>query len=657
MKKVFAALFLASAFFVGGCAAASSDDTKISDSASSKPESSQAAPQAESAVTEATKTIYEGDETLLKLGLSVTEGGIPTGRDAVYKRFAEYKEMGITCVRIDTLWDTSVKGQWLLSSVTQTMLAAAREYGLTMKLILPTIMAPPAWLSADENSRLEDYNGRLSVNTVSYWYDGIYGYTDMAVRAQLKALVDGGWSDVIGAVVVDMGPAGEGLYPPAWTQAANGLDSSNNGEEVMWCYADNAQNDFRAKMEAKYGGIASANAAWGTDFASFAALAVPRPGEASGQLWRNTLEWYRDTKRDFMAKQVDIFKSAMSDCGLGDRYLILYLPGADYLDSQWEACVSDGGAIAQIKLGGDNNYVVRLAAEKDCLLQYTGINDDYSLRLLRRYMYENGYGSIPVFGENAGDPVSAGDPERLAEIIAAQKLWGIDYTHSRMIYESDGVTHSALYDTFRSIIPGLDEYLRSVDISVTPELFASQTAAPDGDVLRLDISFDKPKSEKLAYIFFVIDKLNFTVDDGDTLEYDVRLSDDMQGLGAIDGSFSGGATMRDSFGMRDSLGISVHPNSDLSDYAYPDWYHRVIELGNASSDGASLHEIMLAAHPEDKDGAFTTADVTVWYDNIVIKRDGEVVLEIFRDDGDVTPPKSASIRQYATGAVTVESLG
>ena len=247
MKKFLLPVSLLSAFLLGGCSGAVSGNMETQNSADAPDTTAQTEADEAGAVT----TIYEGDETLLKLGLSITEGGIPNNRDAVYRRFSEYRDMGVTCVRIDTHWNTGVKGKWVLSPETETMLEAAREYGLMMKLILPTIMAPPAWLTADRSARLEDYNGRLSVNTVSYWYDGIFDYTDTALRAQLAALTEGGWSDVIGAVVVDMGPAGEGLYPPAWTQAANGLDSQDNGEDVMWCYADNAQADFRARPTAR----------------------------------------------------------------------------------------------------------------------------------------------------------------------------------------------------------------------------------------------------------------------------------------------------------------------------------------------------------------------------------------------------------------------
>ena len=44
--------------------------------------------------------------------------------------------------------------------------------------------------------------------------------------------------------------------------------------------------------------------------------------------------------------------------------------------------------------------------------------------------------------------------------------------------------------------------------------------------------------------------------------------------------------------------------------------------------------------------------MTVYYDNIVITRDGEIVEYIFEDDGDVTLAKASSVR-YATGEVSV----
>ncbi|MBR5519811.1 MAG: beta-galactosidase, partial [Clostridia bacterium] len=449
--------------------------------------------------------------------------------------------------------------------------------------------------------------------------------------------------------------AGEPLYPPAWTQVANGLDQGG-GEEVMWCYAPNAQADFRAKMAEKYGDIAVANNAWGTDYADFSALEVPKPNTVSGALWEDTLTWYYAVKREFMAEQVATFTAAMSDCGLGDRARILYLPGADFTDAQWASCVEQGSAIAQLRIGCDNRYAVELAAQTDCILQYTGINDVHSLRILREWMYENGYGAVPVLGENAGDAASASNVAGLAATVAEMHLCGFDYTHSRWLFEADGVTANDRFGVFTEAVASLRTHLQALDHTVSPDFAEdSAVAAPSGKVLRLDITFDKPESEALAFCFVTFAQPMLVIENGDTLEYDVRLSTDMAGLGAIDGSFVGGKTVRDSFGITDTLGVRAHPNADLSDYAYPNWFHRVIELGNSASAGARLLELQLAAHPEAADGAFSQCDVTVWYDNIVIKRNGEVIAELFID-GENWLDRSASTTHYAAATATCEDL-
>ena len=112
--------------------------------------------------------------------------------------------------------------------------------------------------------------------------------------------------------------------------------------------------------------------------------------------------------------------------------------------------------------------------------------------------------------------------------------------------------------------------------------------------------------------------------------------------------FADGKTLRDNYGLTDTTGLRVHPNADLSDRAAGRWYHRVIRLGNAQTDGQRLTLLQLAAHPEDADGAFTVCDVTVYYDNIVICRDGETVLTVFENGGDVVPA-SASATKFASG--------
>lgn len=586
-------------------------------------------------------------ELTRRLALCITEGGVSNDRESIFRRFAEYRELGVTAVRIDTYWSSPSSGIWEMSDITCSHFEAAKEYGLLLKLILPTIMSPPAWISSEDGAKLVDYNGRVAVNTVSYWYEGLTDYTNTAIRAMLDVIVESGYADVIGGVVVDMGPAGEPLYPPDWTQAEQA------GEEVMWCYGDNAQADFRAEMQIKYVTIEAANKAWGSNYSDFADIDIPKPGEAKGELWRDVLTWYRDTKREFMAAQVDIFKAALADYGLANRPLILYLPGADFTEEEWEHCVEKGSASSGIRLACDNNYTVDLAAASGCVLQYTGITGVSELKLLRNYMYESGNGDIPVFGENGGG--DGADLKLLRDIIVQNKLYGIDYTHCHYLYEADGETKNERYALFGEVIDELADFIEEVDLSEpTANVETAEAASPDGDILCFDIDFDLPEGENLSYIFLPIATPNIELCDGDTLEYDLLLSEDMQGIGSIDGIIDG-KTMRDSFGMTDSNGVRVHPNADHSDFAYSDWYHRVIRIGNGTSDGGTLTELMLAAHPERADGDYGQIHVRVYYDNIVIKREGSVICEIFRNAGDCEPGK-ASMTLHAKGSASVIGL-
>ena len=400
-----------------------------------------------------------------KLAVCITEGGLPLDAASVEKRFSEYSELGISCVRIDTNWEPDGKGGWTVSQSTENVFRAARKYGIVIKAIIPCLQG-----DGSDASRLMDKNGRLSINTVSCWFDGVIDCSRTALSGMLTALEKSGYKDVVGAVIPHLGPAGEPLYPPAWTQVTNGLDSTDNGEEVMWCYADNAQADFRAKMKKKYKSILFANLAWGTSYRGFDEINVPAEGEASGRMWSDVLLWYRDSKRELVSGMVKMCRSVLNDFDMEDIPLVLYLPGADFTESAWDECVKEGTAKPGIKLMCDNAYTVKLAKKYKCLLQYTGITGKYELTLLRSYMYHNGYADIPVFGENAGDPISDGDPMKLADIISEYKLYWLDYTHSRLIYEQDGTTHGAIFGEFSQAVKRVSEYLESVDISAQPDV-------------------------------------------------------------------------------------------------------------------------------------------------------------------------------------------
>ena len=614
-----------------------------------RPETDTVPAQTESGAGTEPATETETEEQPVKnddspLALCITEGGVPLDAASVSSRFRAYKELGLTAVRLDLFFTSGSNGKVRLDTSSRNQFRAAGQNGLKLKIILN----PGGTGQSDPDSKLRDATGRTALNAVSPWYAGAEAYTESFLRDQLSAVLDEGFGSLIGGIVAGLGPAGEPLYPPAWTQGG--------GDEVLWCYADNAQADFRRQMEARYKTVQAANEAWSTSYDSFANVTIPKEGTFRGQYLRDVLEWYRDSKRAFMDMQVRVFRRVMDEFGLSDVPLILYLPGADFTEGQWENCIRTGTLTNGIRFMCDNPYTVQLARTYGCLLQYTGITGTEHLRRILTFMHDNGYADIPVFGENAGGSRPDAEPGLLRDIILEYKLAGIDYTHCHWLFESDGRTRSALFPAFAAIVPDLKTYLDSGTAGTfDPASQTGDAGDPDGDVLAFRLHFSKPEAEPLAFAFATLKRLDFTVRDGDTLEYDVFLSDPMAGLGALDGQFSDGKTLRDNYGLTDTTGLRVHPNADLSRFAYGRWYHRVIRLGNAQNDGQRLTLLQLAAHPEATDGPFTECDVTVCYDNIVICRDGEPVLTVFEDDGDVVP-SSVSAARYASGGFTAVPL-
>jgi hypothetical protein len=84
----------------------------------------------------------------------------------------------------------------------------------------------------------------------------------------------------------------------------------------------------------------------------------------------------------------------------------------------------------------DSRFLIDLAEEKGCMLQYTGMPGENEVKRLRSYMDAQEY-KVEMWGENAGDAYSAGDPYQLARIIVENRFFGLDYTHGRFLFKDD----------------------------------------------------------------------------------------------------------------------------------------------------------------------------------------------------------------------------
>ena len=185
-------------------------------------------------------------------------------------------------------------------------------------------------------------------------------------------------------------------------------------------------------------------------------------------------------------------------------------------------------------------------------------------------------------------------------------------------------------------------------------------ANPSGAYLKCVAVVNKPDTtdKMIAHCSYVIKKTDYVIQEGDMLEYDVYIDfDEYGGFGTLDGDISNlGTSMRDAPGMSDQNGMGVHIGTDLREYAYDQWYHRVINIGTTQEEaerftvGRTLKNVQFGVHPSSPEPFDFTA--TVLYDNIVITNSGEVKYVIFRDEGDFNPEEVKKIgSEFVTAMV------
>lgn len=360
--------------------------------------------------------------------------------DKIHKRYEIYKQAGCQMVRIHALWKSfePSEGQWNGSAI-DNLSGELKRAGFKVKLIPGVMMAPPTWLyDKYPDAKMFDQYGHYSRNCISHWYPELGSLLYTRLRNILNTLRDKDIIHLVEYIVVDLGPAGEGIYPANWTMV-NVPGSKIRTEEAFACYSPLAQVDFRRHMMEKYGAINKANIAWGTEFGDWADVTIPMPNTITGRFWEDMLYWYRDTKRKTFRLQIENVTRCIEEFGLNAKPLV-YLPGQSLQPGDIKEAAKTGGGNHRVRLMVDNEYLMKLADSYGCILQNTGFENIQEVRLMKQRMIASGIDYTTVWGENAGTFNAAKDPLYLAKIVIDENLWGLDYTHTRFLFENDAVT-------------------------------------------------------------------------------------------------------------------------------------------------------------------------------------------------------------------------
>ena len=424
---------------------------------------SSAAVSSEESYTRIYKPETKMDQTIYNIGMCVTDLSAENDTaEVVRKRHELYKDFGLKTIRLATLWGAVEQREGVFNNPPdQVHLNWIKQNGMRLKLIIGAISVIPGWyLSRNPNATLVNDAGVKAASSVNYLLPGLHDKIEKAVDGIMKYYTETGLISIVDSIVVDMGPAGEPLYPPAWTQNPDWL-TTDSGPEHFWCYDAMMQADFRKVMQAKYKTIAAANKAWGQSYASFDSLAVPKPGTVKGTMWNDVLTWYRQVKRDFMEQNVITYKKVVDKYTKGRVKLILYIPGRDVRDEEWQQAVESGEGSDMVKLMADSRHVIDLAKKYGCYLQSTGAEGEGELRYIRYYMEKIGCGNIPLFGENSGGYNVGKNMKSYVSVLRRNGLAGIDITHDQWIRAADRFSPNEDYATIKENLGILSDYLKS----------------------------------------------------------------------------------------------------------------------------------------------------------------------------------------------------
>lgn len=363
--------------------------------------------------------------------------------ELIEARFQKYREIGITTLRVEFGWRDLEKteGNWS-NPVFLEYLKLAQNHGFRFKMSVGTFDSPPLWfLQNNPQYRIYDKTNTYSKNSLNYWHPNLLALMQNKLNQVMNRLRNNDLLRSIDIVIVPLGPASEALYPPTWTVG----DSVTN--ERFWFYGSQARTSFKNYMIEEYTTIGAANTAWGTSYTSWSQVVIPEPGTQTGKYWEDVLIWYRDVKREFIEAQIQIYKNTMSlyftNAGLPQPQLMLLAP-YHYTQSMWDAAVSSGDGSEQIRLMADADFMVDIAHEKACVLQYTGLPELNEILYYQNYMSVNNK-PVKLHGETTGGIVDPYQFTASVSSVKSQNLAGFDYVSTGGIYEADGVTQKPLY--------------------------------------------------------------------------------------------------------------------------------------------------------------------------------------------------------------------
>ncbi len=345
-------------------------------------------------------------------------------------RCAQLKAIGVDAIRITISWasEEPSEGVWSQDAIAyhQQTIQIIKDNGMNVILLL-RFNDVPSWVRNYADTYFVNERGEeFTYKDVSFWNPNIRGWYDKFLQHVASTYTD----TAIVAVQpsIDAG-GGEAVYPVA-------------NPKSFWMYDPNSLAGFKAK--------------YGTD--------LPKPGTATGPTWKNAIDWYLDSKNDFVGFVMQKAKQYFSG---KDVSLLITSIGVGITDSDISNAINSGSGNDEVKIGANLTWLMDYAVTNGIIVDYTYF-ESAGGDVVANYML--GRGVSFFFVEETGKSTT---PEMLADKILNYQgnismLW---YDDGRL-FANDGVTPTSQLASLKTAISSLK---LGVTLTPTPTITPTYT--------------------------------------------------------------------------------------------------------------------------------------------------------------------------------------
>jgi hypothetical protein len=411
---------------------------------------------------------------------------------ALRRRVQDLRDIGARFVRFWIPWSEVEKEEGRFDfSYIDDVISTIAATGLRLDIMLCTLMAPKWFWQNRLSARPENERGealyrpspdRVQSACLSLWHPQARQRTAAFIDKCFGLCLDK-WAPLILFVRISMGRFNEPNYPDA---------------RHFWCYDDWAAAHFRDRLKEKYeGNIAAFNLAWGTRYAAFRDVVVPKPAQfkamtAAGRA--DFIDWYRDAKDEFVLWTIKTLKARLQPY----QTIVVYPAGSDDADVHRQDFVRDAKLHPTLRQMARNYWLVGQCRELGLAAQYAGLGVKVNEVFLKQLVKRCRDGRIPLYGQIPGLKSrceAVNDPEAIAQLVVRFGLHGLGWNKDKDVFD----TPTKPKERFNRLKRAFELIDRHYGVDVSSPVLSGIRHVTRGNAATIEWTTDKPCDGVVIY--------------------------------------------------------------------------------------------------------------------------------------------------------------